>query len=769
MADNPDSPQDDGVVGLPKIDSAMNKRSPMDTAGGKGAKDDDKNTRLGRDKSKDADLLARARKRFERCVAYEADNRKAALDDLKFKAGEQWPPDVVTQRNLDNRPCLTINKMPTFVHQVTNDLRENRPGINVSPVGDKGDIEVAKMNRGLIRAIERDCHADIAYDTASDGAVSNGLGHVRILTEYESPTSFNQVIKIARIRNPFTVYRDPDHQEPDSSDCKFGFISEMIPRDEFKAQWPEADPVNWDLTGAGESMRNWVDRDNVRVAEYFEIESKKRMLVQLSNGYVGWEDDLSDEAQHMLDSGVVDIVNERESEEKKWKWYKLTVNEILEDKDWPGQWFPVASCIGDEIDIEGKVKYSGVIRNAKDAQRMYNYSATAEVELVALAPKAPFVVAEGQIEGYEQQWKQANTKSFPYLQYRPQSVDGKPAPPPQRQPMVTAPQGWEVIKQGASQDMMATTGVRFDPSQGNRIDESGIAQREFRRTGDLTSFHYADNMARMLRHVGAMLIDLIPVVYDTRRICMILREDGTEEQIQIDPNAPKPMTEGTHPATGKKMKIFNPTYGKYGVTVTIGPSYATKRIEAAENMMAFAKAMPGVAGMIADLIAKSMDWPGSEEIAARLAKVIAMQHPGLMTANIKDVPPQVQAVLQSMEAQIKQMVMERQQMLKALTDQQADRAQRQDKIDKDFEAKLMGIVQKAEQAFNKDIGQGLAKLADQVKQLEGQLAKPVEQPKPQGPSPEEAASQRDKDAFDRKIRLLEVAGKFMATRKKDAA
>ena len=691
MAQDPLKPRDDGRVRLPRVDGGMNKITPLPRPGGKGANDAADDEMMGRKEkaAKLADELARRRKRFDLCVKAEAENRGDMLSDKKFRAGDQWPSDVKADRNLKGRPCLTVNKLPTFVHQITNDLRQNRPSINISPVGDRGDVEVARMYRGLIRHIERSCSADTAYDTAADGGVGEGLGYVRLLTEYESPDSFDQVIVIRRVRNQFSVYLDPNHQEPDGSDATYGFITELIPRDEYQDKYPDAQLISFEQAATGD-MKNWVTGTDIRVAEYFEIKHEMRDLVVLDNGHTGWKDELADSVKDDIAAGRVEIVKERRAEIPKVKWSKMTALEILEEQDWPGKWIPIAKCIGDELDIEGKNKLWGVVRFAKDPQKMLNYYKTSETEVIALQPKAPFVVEEGQIEGHEDEWKTANTDNAPYLTYKGTNVGGTMAPPPQRQPMAQIPAGLVNATQGAAQDMQAVTGIRFDATlQERTYDESGRALRELRRSGDIGSFHFADNFNRMLKHVGTMLVDLIPKVYDTKRMLTILREDDTEEQVQIDPHLDKPTAETRNPRTGKTLRIFNPTYGKYGVTVTTGPSYATKRIESAQSMMDFARALPNAAALIMDLIAKNQDWPGAEEMATRLAKAIP---PQFLTPDQKDVPPQVQALMQAMDTQIKQLGMERQQLIAALTEKQSERALEMTKIQNDFDAKLLKIV-----------------------------------------------------------------------------
>lgn len=739
MADAPYKSAADSKIHMPSMDAGMNRIAPSAQRGGKGEKGGEDDNRFGdkrladrkRTKKEKQEILRRALKNFEHASKADDENRKAGLDDDKFYYGEQWPSDVVHQR--EGRPCLTINKLPTFVHQVTNDLRQNRLSINVSPVGDRSDVEGAQMFRGIIRSIERKSSADIAYDTAIESAARKGWGYWRIITQFEAPDSFKQEIIIKRVRNAFSVYLDPDRLEPDASDAKWGFVTEMITRDQFKERYPKCDPMAWTSGGIGEKEKLWIEQNNVRIAEYFEIVNETKTLVMLSNGHVGYEDELSDFTKRMIDNGRLHIVDERESECPNVYWYFMTCKEIIEERDWPGRWIPIVECVGDEIDIEGKVKKWGIVRQAKDAQRMYNYWASSETENVALAPKAKFLLAEGQDEGYEQEWSQAHTKSNPVLHYRQLDLMGNQAPPPIPTLPPQIPAAVVGAKQGAAQDMMATTGIRFDATLQERVyDESGRALRELRRAGDLGWFHLTDNVARSLRHTGAILIDLIPKILDTKCIEMILREDDSEEFIQIDPSAPQGAPDTRHPVTQKSLKVLNPNLGKYGVTVTIGPSYATKRIEASESMMDFVRALPNAGALIMDLVAKSQDWPEAETIALRLAKAIPAEY---LTPEAKDVPPQVQAMIQSLDTQVKQLTVEKTALLAQLTDQQADRAIQQDKIQKDFEAKLIATVaqvetvmaktqQQAEQSWMTHVGSKIEALGEGVNLLRESLTNP---------------------------------------------
>lgn len=708
------------AVELPSMDAGMNKTPSPDIAPPAKAKGDDAQAASQR-RSDDEKILAAARKRFKMCVDADSENRKSALEDLKFKAGEQWPPDIRQQRSSEKRPCLTINTIPTLTHQVSNDLRQNRPAINVSPIGNVADKQGAIAFSGMIKAIERDCAADIAYDTAITSAVDIGFGYWRVFTEYESDKSFDQVIVIRRVRNPFSVYLDPMRQEPDGSDACFGFVTEMISRDEYEERYPKANRLGWSEKGIGDDLQPWIEKDSVRVAEYFTIDHEMRRLVQLGNGATAYYDELDDGVKQQIKSGEMEILSERMAESQKVMWYKITGLEVLDSREWPGKWIPIVEVVGDEIDLQGKVVRSGMIRNAKDPARAKNYWVTSKTEMIALAPKAPWIGAEGQFEGHPE-WDQAHIKSYAKLEYKPTDLDGQRAPPPSRQPMVGVPMGIVEAEKSSEQDLMATTGVRFNSTANDLMyDESGKALREIRRNTDIGAFHYMDNASRSLRHSGRILVDLIPKVYDRRRVVTILREDDTQESITIDPAQRNATLINAGSTNSAARLIFNPTVGEYGVTVTSGPSYATRRIEAYEQMINFARILPEKGSLIAHLIAKYSDWPGSDEVYKLLLKALP---PQLTAPSPKDVPPQVAAFVNGLMSQMAKLVAERKQMLKDLTDTTADRAVKRRKVDLDFEAKMAKIFADArEKAVDITLGQ--------MKQF-GQLVPQVQAP-PQFP------------------------------------
>ena len=570
--------------------------------------------------SREAKILRLARARFQDAQERESDNRKFALEDLKFRAGEQWPVDIKNQRSADMRPCLTLNRLPQFIRQVTNEQRQNRPRIKISPVDGRSDIKTGGVIQGLVRHIEEDSNADVAYDTGFEAAATHGRGYWRILTEYENDLSFEQVIKIKRTRNAFTVYVDPSCQEPDYSDMQWAFVVEEINKDLFKDRYPHVNASQMELwVGTGDM---WINRDSVRVAEYFYIERETKTLIeyefigvdeagnegmQVATGY-------QDEVEKEIPSGNFKLIQQRPVLAPTVKWCKHNGHQILEENTWPGKWIPIIPVLGDELDIEGKVRLSGIVRDAKDPQRMVNYWATSEAETIALAPKAPWIIAGGQVEGYERDWAQSNIRNKAYLTYKAIDLSGRPVPPPSRNNFEPAVQAITNARLLASDDMKATTGI-YDPALGNKSNEtSGKAIKARQTQSERGNLHYADNLVRSIRHTGRILVDLIPKIYDSARVVRILGEDGTEETTMLNQEFEDPKT--------KKPVLYDVTVGKYDVVIDAGPSYATKRQEAVEAMTQITSAVPELINVIGDLLVKNMDWPGAQEMSERLKRMI---------------------------------------------------------------------------------------------------------------------------------------------------
>jgi hypothetical protein len=583
----------------------------------------------------DGDRLATMRHRFTVAQASYSDSREDELDDLRFMAGSpdnawQWPADVLATRGavqgqtINARPCLTINKLPQHVRLVTNEQRQNRPSGKVIPADDKADVAVAEVFQGIVRHIEYLSDADVAYDTACDNQVTYGEGYIRILTEYCREDSFDQDLKIGRVRNSFSVYMDPMIHDPCGSDAEWCFITEDIPKEEYERLYPDALPISVMMSqGVGDqSLSMWMSQETVRIAEYFYIEHQKRKLNLYPDNMTAFDGTPMDK---QLKAMFGKPLKSRTSEHRQVKWLKTNGFEVLEERDWAGKWIPVIRVVGNEFEVDGQLYISGLVRNAKDAQRMYNYWVSQEAEMLALAPKAPFIGYGGQFEGYETNWKTANTNNWPYLEVNPDVTDGagNPLPLPERAQPPMAQTGLIQAKMGAGEDIKSTTG-QYDSSIGATSNErTGRAILARQNQGDTSTYHYVDNLARAVRYTTRQLVDLIPKIYDTERVARIVGLDGEVGMVKINPNQPEPVRVIKDPITGLDIeKIYNPSVGTYDVVVTTGPSYATKRQEAMEAMQMILQTNPQLWGVAGDLFIKNMDWPGAQEMAARFAKTL---------------------------------------------------------------------------------------------------------------------------------------------------
>jgi hypothetical protein len=581
-------------------------------------------------------VIAAARRDYERAREAWEENRTQARDDLAFaRLGRQWDPGIEQQRKLGNRPCFTFNRMPAFIRQVVNDARQNKPAIRVHPQDSGADPRTAEIINGLIRNIETSSDADVAYDTAIEHAVGQGFGFWRINTRYARDDSFEQDLTIERITNPFTVLGDPRSTAADSSDWNVAFIVTSMTREEYERDYPEAEKTDWDCDYR--DCPDWIDGDNVIVAEYWTREKVRREIVALSDGSVVEADVLAREPEAF--AGLDAIGAPRTVESWKVRQHIVSGAEVLKTVDWAGEYIPIVPVYGDEvIDEEGRRHFRSLIRDAKSAQQMFNYWRTTTTELVALAPKAPWIGPKGTFDG-DPNWQTANSESHAYLEYENKGAM------PQRQPFAGVPPGALQEAMNAADDMKSIIGI-YDASLGARSNEtSGRAIMARQREGDVSTFHFIDNLSRAIRHGGRILLDLIPRVYTTERIVRVLGEDLTPGNARIAPTGQAvspalagPGGGGPGPAPGAGTAaagldaVYDLTVGKYDLTVSAGPSFTTRREEAALQMEAFIQKAPQAAMIIGDLYAKSLDWPGADEIAERLKRMVPAQALGAPAA-----------------------------------------------------------------------------------------------------------------------------------------
>lgn len=571
----------------------------------------------------DEKVHAEALEIFELCVENEAENRIEFLDDLRFaRLGEQWPESVRKQRERDGRPCLTVNKMPAFIRQVVNDARQNKPSISVHPADDDADPDTAQVIEGLIRNIEVTSNADVAYDTGLDFAVSAGWGYLRVNTEYASDDTFEQDLVIDAVSDPLTVYGDPYERGADSQDWNHAFVVSTMPKDEFEATYKGEDPVDWDNGPYANIPTSWSDGELVVIAEYWRREPSQRQIVALSDGMVCDLAEYNANKAEAVAAGLVIVGKPRTVASHKVVQYTMSGCEVLKTTPWAGRYIPIIPVYGEDIIVEGKRHLRSMIRDAKDAQRRVNFHTSAVTELVALAPRAPFIGKVGTFETDALKWETANSESHAYIEF-----DGEM---PQRQQFAGVPAGEMQQVLLASDDMKAIMGLH-DASLGARSNEtSGVAIKARQHEGDVSTFNFNDNLTRAIRHLGRVLLDMIPEVYSVARIIRTMGQDGTPKKVSINQqpgmghNGGPGMGDGDDESAAD-LKVYDLTMGKYDLVVKAGPAFSTRREEAAAQMMELMQAFPAAAPVIGDLFAKNLDWPGADEISKRLHALLPPQ------------------------------------------------------------------------------------------------------------------------------------------------
>jgi hypothetical protein len=575
-------------------------------------------------------VIETALERFR--LAAEADNewRQKCLDDLDFSIGNQWPLTIETIREKDGRPCLVMDQIQQSIRLVCNQYRQQPPSITISPVGDGADVETADILQGVIRHIETNCDAQVTYEKTHEGMVRTGFHSCRILTDYVDDDSDEQEIVIEWIPNAFSVYWQPGVPQ---TKARWNFIIADLPRDTYKAEYPDSDlATSSDWTSTGNQPAEWINKEYIRVAEYFEVEDVDR--------------------------------GKGKRPGKKVMWRKMTAYEVLDERELPGTSIPVFTAYGDDIDVDGKRYVAGLVRNAKGPQRQYNYMVSGATETVALIPKSPYIAVEGQLAGREVQWEQANLRNFAVLQYKQVDIMGKPAPPPQRQTAEAPIQGFAQMIGQASNDLKASLGL-YDPSLGQRRgDESGKAIERLQQQGNIATLNYSDNMSRMMKRLGKSLLEWIKVIYSEPRVQRIINPDSTVKHVVIH-NGEDQQEDAQALALKEDIKnIYDIGTGRYDVIISVGPTYQSKRQEAVSTQMDLLKVLPPQTGQIlVDLIVRNMDIPQANEMADRIKKTLP---PNIVEGDQGD--PKVQ--LQQAQAQLQQFSQQHDLMTKALQEAQ---------------------------------------------------------------------------------------------------
>lgn len=581
--------------------------------------------------SGDQQIVAEAIKRFNRCAEWEAIARQRFIEDLKFanadsENGYQWPNNLLRARAGDSKPCLTMNMIRQHNLQIVNESKKNKSAVKVIGMGNGATQESANIFRSCIQQVEYHSNAQAAYETAREFQVDAGIGWVRLVTDWASSDSFEQEIFIRRIPDPLSVFIDPDCLEKDKSDAIFGFVFDTLTEEEFKQHFSKyKDIMSLSPLGVNVSDSAWMEKDHVRVVEYFRKVPKQDKLLSFipSQGAPRREIRLSRLHPSMHDAVLDDPATRvREVEDQEVEWFLIAGEKIIDRTIWVGKYIPLAPCIGAESVIEGCLDRKGHTRYMKDSQRMFNYNASASVEFGALQCKTPWIAPAKAIEEFTTMWNSANRVNHSVLVYNHIDDEGQEIPKPERtMPPETSP----VYQQGmadARQQMMEVSG-QYAAQMGEAGNERTGAAINARLEQSATSvYHFQDNYGYMLRLIGKMLIDLIPKVYDTKRVKKLLADDGTEMEVELDPTARLAYFQFLNHQGEVVRRIFNPQVGKYDVAADVGPAYGSKRKETADALTLILTQAPALTGILGDLLVGSLDFDKAQEAAQRMKRMV---------------------------------------------------------------------------------------------------------------------------------------------------
>ena len=620
------------------------------------------------------DLIKEAKERFHRCEEWEAIARIRFEYDYKFANGDvhnkyQWDSELVYNRELQDRPCLTINKTAQHNLLIINDAKQNKPGVRIRPVSDDASYDGAQIFQEVVYHIEYISNAENVYDYATTFQVKAGIGYWRIKVNYIDEHTFDQEIYITRVKDPRSVYLDPDINEADGSDARFGFIFDDMPWDLFDSTYPEwKGKIGKGSAALGNMTTDmWVTQNHVRVAEYYKKEEKKDRLVSFTipttgEPVQGLLSDLPDDQSDIFKEikkrekqvpRTMQTYQERKVLTSNVKWYKIAGDNVIDEGEWLGKYIPIVRLPGTETIIDGQLDRKGHTRALINAQQIYNWNTSANVEFGALQTKSPWLASVEAIEGFEEYYKTANSKNHSFMPYRAYDEDGNQLKEPTRpQPPMPSP-AYVQQMQIAQNEMMMASGQYQAQMGENENAKSGVAINARQRQGDRATYHFIDNQAIAIRFTGKILLDLIPKIYDTKRIKRIEARDGRILNVTIDPDAEEGVQNITNKAAIEMDKnrqveeiIWNPNVGYYNLQADTGPSFATRRQEAFNALTQIAAQNKEFMQVAGDILWKVADFPEAQVLADRWRKII----PPNITGDAP--PPQMQQQADQIQQQL---------------------------------------------------------------------------------------------------------------------
>jgi len=597
-------------------------------------------------------------------------------DSLKFATGEQWDERQRRRRANDKgRPTLTNNFTKPYIDRIVNPFILDPVSPTVS-----ADIPSAPILKEEIRGVENKSNAHESYQTAFWNAVACGRGFIHVGTEYANDYNMDQSISVDTIRDPLSCYLDPASEEVDGSDACSGIYIKYLDTKSAKKKYGN------DIGTSGVDVYQYwqVPNDTTPSVLFYEKFYKNTKRNFLSNGeYIDGE--IPDNVVMPLD---VQVVGTRNIEIPYIRCTHVVGDKIISSTDYDMPYIPIVPVVGYRMFTEYGLQYGGIVDMVRDSQVMVNYYVSSEAEAAALTPKAPWLITEGQIEGYEKIWKTANTKTYDALIYKPETLGGQMVPSPERTDARAQTEGLINSKNAAIQDMSRETSI-FDPMFGQKdsSDESGVALMNRSRQGEIATAHFTDNLMKSIKQCGRVMLWLMNNVYDTTRTVTV-----EDEEVQY------------------RWKDLSLNLKDLMLEVATGPSVETRKKESVIVLQEMIATNPQAAPLLNIRLVENLNVPNKEAIIEDLKKLL----PPELQDSKGNIPPEA---MQAMEA-----------AQQAVTDLEGQNEY------------LMGIIQQLQASIIDDDKDRMAKLAsDQIKsntslaetrmKVEGDLQKVREQNK----------------------------------------
>lgn len=572
----------------------------------------------------EAEFVAHIRKTYQMDTSSDYYNREAAQEDLRFAAGEQWPDHIKAKREAAGKPVMTINRIPAFVSVIVGNRRMNEAAVKILPA-DGGTKEGARIRQGLIRAIEQTSKATDVYNTAHTNQVICGDGAWQIVLDYADNDVFVQEPKIEAIPDALAVVWDHQSIECTGRDARHVFVEETLTKDEFQQAYPDAKLSSFDMVGSWPTdvrRMGWYKDESYRVVSYWRMRSTLRTLALMQGNKVVdvTEVPQSEWMPFAIRHPQTGRPYVRRAPRVYAEQYITNGVELLEGPyHLPIDRVPVFRALGWDIFAAGQRQRWGLVRFLKDPLRMHNFWRSVIVEKIMLAPKNVWLAGASAVEGRESSFRSSVYSDDPLLVYNDEAGTAPTRIDPANIESAMLNEANITI-----QDVKDVSNLH-EASLGMPSNEvSNVAIQSRQRIGETGTVLYQDNLNSAIEETGRVLNAIIPYVYDTVRTVRIVGDEDMPSIVDINGD-----------------NGVDVTAGKYFVTVTTGPSFATKRVEAQDSMLNMINAMPQTMTIAADKIIEAQDWPGADEIARRIRTQLP---PGVVSD--EDMPPALQQARQ---------------------------------------------------------------------------------------------------------------------------